>query len=110
MIHLQEFFGSRDNLERLILKLQETGFERKPKSQSTFECEGAFVDVQNIDLPTHIAKDNPVPYGFVLELYRPLAEYVQKHPVREFFRKLEEPRAYGLMQLKPKYSISDYRG
>ena len=109
MIYLQEFFGSRDNLERLILKLQESGFERKPAWQSAFECEGAFVDVQNIDLPTHIAKDNPVPYGFVLELYRPLTEYVQKHPVREFFRKLEEPRAYGLMQLKPKYSISDYR-
>ncbi len=97
MVYLQEFFGSKDDDETLVQKLKESGFVRVSNWKTpTYRTEGVFVNVQRINSENHVARSNPVPWGFVMELNYPLAEYSADHPLRTFFAKLEEPKAYGL--------------
>jgi hypothetical protein len=110
MTTLQEFFASRDGELELVEKLRGAGFSRVTTwSSPTYEAEGVFVNVQRIDRKDHVARDNPVPWGFVMELSRPLADYSNDHQLRTFFASLKEPRAYGLaISGPPRHQIEEY--
>ena len=110
MPFLQEFFGSRDNQDELVRKLEASGFTLDTSSTiPLYRANGAEVNIQPItDRSKHIAGANIVPWGFVLQLGRSLGKYYSGHPLRTFFASLDEPTAYGIMGLKPKYVAQAY--
>ncbi len=124
---VQEFFGSRDTMEGLASKLIDSGFQPDPyafRSLTIFEAapalldpvrhcrsyrlEDVFVNIQSIASATHVARTNPVSWCFVLQFGHPLNEYGYHHPLRTFFRALDQPQAYGISGLEPKYPVDQY--
>ncbi|GEM_PF-4535557 len=110
MVELQEFFGSRDNKADLERKLNASGFVLDLTSPiRLFSAQGANVSIQPINNKSaHIAGVNPVPWGFVLQLDKPLKQFYSGHPLRTFFAALDQPNAYGLMGMKPKHIAQAY--
>ncbi len=96
MVYVQEFFGSMDDEDSLVRLLETSGFKPINKWKSpAFFYDGVFINVQPINPANHIAKENPTPWGFMMELNRPLDSYSEDHPMFNFFSGLNSPKAYG---------------
>ena len=102
--HLQEIFTSTETPRELTSKLISAGFSEGKKFG--FETDGAFVSINPVrsDGP---GAETPHDCGIVLELYRPLRQLPEDHPVRKFFRSLNEPCAHGMGDI-PQYRIQEY--
>ena len=94
-LYLQEFFTCANPPEELTKRLISSGFQgTQPKG--TFKTADAFLSLRDVTRPDGIGSESKHDYGFVLDLYRPLIELGDGHPVRRFFRKLDRPFAHGM--------------
>lgn len=106
---VQEFFGSRDDESQLRLMLGQSCFEVIPEyGANWYSAEGALVTIQAIDGERHIARTNPVPVGFVMQIWQPLETIASTHPLRHFFSLLDQPQAYGCCGFPAKHKVEEY--